>query len=481
MKLSELSNRKSVFLKEDQDTFDLMDIAATGAASGAAAGAAAAEGVIRQVGNSYYFIQGRDVFRFAVGDNGITTERGALRAARDFQDQWRTRGNRASLRTSGSAVNRNLLRSKIRFSNLGQITRQTAPRVAAFMASRTGVVFMRVLRAFAVEEQLRDGILTTMANIEAEMLNGEITEAEYQDKIQVAWGMYSIQLSVILLAVLRSPRYLNVLRGIRNLVRAGQLAVGATGIGAVPAIISAIVSEAGFQLLIYAITRPTVQQGVVNWIVEWGQESFIGSLLQGAVEGIGSGMQAAASALDSITGGLIGSENFFAASGAAEASGFADPGARDRPGVNGSAFATSQWARLVFQDLIFPPGTSIESRRVPYYTRARREMMMAEDFGEMTRAQPQEADPQETTPQVGGRGDGNAEVERRRRDSEGNTAPLGVDPPSVSPPGTGISSGPVQPVGRVSSSRPEGVRGNIRPGDETNALDAISADRSRFN
>ena len=208
MKLSELSNRKSIFLKEDQDTFDLLDIAATGAAGGAAAGAAAAEGVIRQVGNSYYFVQGRDVFRFAVGDDGITTNRGALTAARDFQEQWKTRGNRASLRTRGNVVSRNLLRSKIRFSNPGQITRQTAPRVAAFMASRTGTVFMRVLRAFAVEEQLRDGILTTMANIEAEMLNGEITEAEYQDKIQVAWGMYSIQLSVILLAILRPKHFL---------------------------------------------------------------------------------------------------------------------------------------------------------------------------------------------------------------------------------------------------------------------------------
>lgn len=41
---------------------------------------------------------------------------------------------------------------------------------------------------------------------------------------------------------------------------------------------------------------------------------------------------------------------------------------------------------------------------------------------------------------------------------------------------TGTSDSPVQPVGRMSSSRPRGVQGNVRPGDETNALDAFAAD-----
>ena len=34
-----------------------------------------------------------------------------------------------------------------------------------------------------------------------------------------------------------------------------------------------------------------------------------------------------------------------------------------------------------------------------------------------------------------------------------------------------------QPVGRVSSSRPNGQRGTVQAGDETNALDAMAADR----
>jgi len=46
--------------------------------------------------------------------------------------------------------------------------------------------------------------------------------------------------------------------------------------------------------------------------------------------------------------------------------------------------------------------------------------------------------------------------------------------------GTGISSQPVVPIGRVSSARPVGSLPNIRPGDETNALDAIAADRVTY-
>ena len=46
--------------------------------------------------------------------------------------------------------------------------------------------------------------------------------------------------------------------------------------------------------------------------------------------------------------------------------------------------------------------------------------------------------------------------------------------------GTGQSNRPPQPVGRVSSSRPAGEPNpNVRPGDETNALDAMAADRLR--
>ena len=43
-------------------------------------------------------------------------------------------------------------------------------------------------------------------------------------------------------------------------------------------------------------------------------------------------------------------------------------------------------------------------------------------------------------------------------------------------PATGRSTAPVRPVGQVSSSRPIGVQGSVRPGDETNALDAMAAD-----
>jgi hypothetical protein len=46
---------------------------------------------------------------------------------------------------------------------------------------------------------------------------------------------------------------------------------------------------------------------------------------------------------------------------------------------------------------------------------------------------------------------------------------------------TGRSNSPVVPAARQGSGRSVGRPVNIRPGDEENALDAIAADRNRFN
>ena len=395
MKLSDVTNKSNYILKETPN----VSIPTT----------------IRQMANGYMFIAGNDVFRFTVGQGGVSTMREAQRMATELKDDWRLRGQRPSLRTqfADNKVNPRMLpgNTKQRVRQIGAINRASFPKTTALMNSGFGRVFMRLVRAFLVEEQIRNSILITMANIEGEFAAGEITEAEYVDKIQVAWGMYAVQLTAIMLATLRAGKSgAAIIRGIRTVVRGGQLAAGATGIGTVPAILSAIATEAGFQLAIYLITQPAVQKALVDWIVAWGQESLFGAMIQGGVESAGNLLNGAASVLNNITGGLVGSEDFFAASGAAEASGFTDPGARDIPGINGQAYATSQWARLVFQDMIFPPGSSLESKRVPYYNRRQREMMMAEDFGSLT-----------TAPVAGGRGDGNAEVERRRQD--GNQAP----------------------------------------------------------
>jgi hypothetical protein len=376
MKLTELSDRKTLIFEKE------------------IASKIPGKPSLRQIPNGYMFVAGNDVFRFRVGRNGIDSMGEAKRMAEDLKDRWSLKGQRKNLRTEykSAKIDPKLLpgNTKQRIAQIGQINKQAFPRTTAWRSSRTGRVFFRLLSAFMVEEILRNSILITMANIEAEFMEGEITEAEYVDKVEVAWGMYAIQITGIMLVFLKTGKNVTfVVKQIRNLVRAGQLAAGGTGVGTIPAIISALVTEAGFQLAIFALTNPKTQKFLVDYIVEWGQESLFGSMIQGGVEMAGQGLNAAAAGLNALTGGLVGSEDFFSASGAAEASGFVDPGAREIAGVDGSAYATSQWARLVFQDLIFPPGTSIESRKVPYYTRTRREIMMAEDFGALVNQQPE--------------------------------------------------------------------------------------------
>jgi len=139
------------------------------------------------------------------------------------------------------------------------------------------------------------------------------------------------------------------------------------------------------------------------------------------------------------------------------------------PGLEGSAFATQEWAKLVFQDLLFPPGTSVEDKLVPYMDREMRENRMAEVFGPFTmpndEQQPTQDEPYDDA------------ILRRAR-GLGSITPSGNNNQSR-PTSTGQSTQPMVPTGRVSSSRPRISQPSTRPGDETNALDAIAADNAR--
>lgn len=366
-------------------------------------------GVVRPIVNgAIFYASSSEVFIFRVGSNNISNIRDAISEATTLKDQWQTRSNRNSLRRQyrsfigGSRILPGSGSNAARVARVDQINATRHPKAYRLLNSRAFRVFGGLLSAFLVSEQLRYAMVTNIATFEEEAVNGDITQAEFFDKVQVAWGLYAIEVSAVMLATLAvAANRLRVIRAIRNVVRLGQLAVAGTGVGFVPSLISAVVTEVGFQALMYAVTNPAVQRAIVDWIVEWGNSTLIGGIVMETVQGAGAAYQAASAELDAVTGGLLGSENAFASSGAAAAAGFTDPGALEVAGVSGDAYATAEWARLVFQDLLFPPGFSLEARRVPYFTRGQREIMMAEDFGALTDVPSENEQPLPTGPQNG--------------------------------------------------------------------------------
>lgn len=329
--------------------------------------------------NIYFMASKTDVFRFDLDDDG-------RRQAKELERAWRQRSARARLRQSFNAYKVSTS-SAGRITNASQITQSRLPRTFRIISSPAARAFFKFLLYWGVTQALTNSLLVNIANYEEDFNNGVIDETEFQDRVQVAYGVWSLEIAAIIFVIVKkgTKAIIRILKNIRTAIRAVSLRGLFTGVGTVPSLVGLIGSGVAYTALAYLFTRPAVQNKFVDWIVEWGQSSVIGSIFQSGVEGAGTAMQAAAAALDAVTGGLLGSDNLFASIGAAEAMGgdAYTKGRTEIPGLEGSAFASQEWAKLVFQDLLFPPGTSIEDKLVPYMDYEQRENRLSETFGKI--------------------------------------------------------------------------------------------------
>jgi hypothetical protein len=225
---------------------------------------------------------------------------------------------------------------------------------------------------------------------------GGMSQQEAADHIIAAQASVSAQITVLLIASLSSNvrKVRQFITGVRLGVRALQGVVGATGVGFFPALLSAIVSEAGFLLAQYYLTRPSVQRALTEWLVEYMSNSVLRTVLEGMANITGVGLKAANAALDSVTGGAVGIDEFL------NRGGFTTGKGRTTP--SGTAYASSEWAKLTFQNSLFPPGTS--SQLVEYIPPAERQRLILNAM-ELSES-PQDRVRSTGAAQPGARGDG---------------------------------------------------------------------------
>lgn len=176
-----------------------------------------------------------------------------------------------------------------------------------------------------------------------------------QELLDVITGLYSTQVILGIVAILRSAKltksFINLLRAPVRAFQAGALVTGA---GTVPAIITAIVTEGAFFVALYALSNPTVQMELAKYIASTSSGSFF-------IGGLGNLANSSMQVLDSLTNGALGGESL------RDAIGF-KKGVTKMPA--GTAWASSEWAKLAFQDMIFPP--DMEKIKVPYLSPERR-------------------------------------------------------------------------------------------------------------
>lgn len=391
--------------------------------------------------------------------------------------------------------------------------------------------FFKLLGILGVEYWLFQSFIVNYDQVRATPVEEfEGGEAEKQELLDIITGLFVAQAVAALLMVFRVVRAATLINLIRAPIRTIQLGAAATGAGTIPSLISMIVTEAAFWGAIYLLTRPAVQMAMAQYLV--------GTVAGSIFEFVGNTADVAAMTLDTITNGAFGGATL------RDALTF-EGGVKKMPA--GTAYASSEWAKLAFQDMIFPP--DMEKIKVPYLIVGDRpeaifnaldidpserpaedlnpKLMSSGQLGQLSDYvfpyTPEMADRLKATHEIvavsdrmGARpGGSNQELylaptkealasgmpipmpdnrvltrtgAKIERDSDQDTTQdpivdIANNAINQADSGIGTSTGrsnaPVQPVGRVSSSRPRGVQGSVRPGDETNALDALAADSAR--
>jgi hypothetical protein len=238
------------------------------------------------------------------------------------------------------------------------------------------------------------GIINDLEN-EAETDPSKLEENTELRNILV--GQISVQVLFILRIIFGNARLFGrALNAIKWTVRAVQAGVAGTGVGAIPSAISFLITEAGWLIAGWVITRPSVQLAMAEW--------FHGNLIGVLLGVVGTTVVGAATLLDAAFDGQYGTGALRDSLGF----GRKDPEAAPE----GEFTSSSEWAKIVFHGLLFPPGQ--EQQLVPYIGPEQRATLLRQTMG--------------LTGEPQGRGNGAAEVDRRRADAATSEPGMPVNP-----------------------------------------------------
>lgn len=172
----------------------------------------------------------------------------------------------------------------------------------------------------------------------------------------------SIQLIIALRIIFGNARLFNrALRILKWIVRALQGATAATIVGTIPSAVSLLVTESAWLIAGWIIASPTVQRAMAEW--------FHGNLIGVILGGAGALGLLAVRTLDELTDGQFGI-------GALRDTLDIESRQPDGSGEEGEYTSSSEWAKLVFHGLLFPPGR--ENLLVPYIPPERRATLLRE-------------------------------------------------------------------------------------------------------
>ena len=242
--------------------------------------------------------------------------------------------------------------TKARNSGLGKLLQNRTFKIVMGFVAAAGLIYGMVIEIEQVQIEIEA----------AEREGGDVERLKEIKSILVGQliALYAAQVAVLL----TRTRYVKALLApIRMAVRGGQLATALTGVGAIPSLISLIVTEA-FWIVIPLILNSTSMQ---RWLAEVIVDSSFGDL----VATVGRNVTNVATFANTYLEGRFGTGTL------ARALNGYDP--KEVEGVTGEYYGESEWAKLVFGTLMFPPGG--ESILIPYIPKDRRETLLTGTLG----------------------------------------------------------------------------------------------------
>jgi len=222
--------------------------------------------------------------------------------------------------------------------------------------------FFRIAAAVGLPYAAITNAINIINDLENEAENSQNPQELYELR-NIVIGQMSIQILIYLVAILRNAQYIKRALGpLKWTIRAAQGATATTGVGLIPAALSFLVSEAAFLVVGWILTSESVQRGIAEWLQ---------GTLMGEITGIlGSGVVAATQMLDNAFDGAYGTAEMRRSLGW-------DPDSEGAP--DGEMTSSSEWAKLVFHGLLFPPGA--KKYLVPYIAPQQRITLLQSTMG----------------------------------------------------------------------------------------------------
>lgn len=254
------------------------------------------------------------------------------------------------------------------YNNLDEAL-ERIPGIGPILQSRTMGFVFRVFEIFGWSAALLQSHVANCAYWKNQASEGEITEEEAEDLILSSQAALGAQITVLTLNMFRSVRRLRMfISGARVLTNMAAAIMAGTGVGLPGAIALIAARETGFFLIQWMLTSPAVQRKVAEWVASFLDYAIMRTIIESLAGITGQALAVASSALDNIG---LGFDNLLRQGGWEYA-----PSDRE----TGEVYASTEWAKLVFQDVLFPPDRNFQ---VPYIPPGERRRLLQSTFASM--------------------------------------------------------------------------------------------------